>query len=131
MDIYFFCIFVAEMKRAANIFFSFIMLTMILLGTAGVSLEKCSCTGKISLALPMDNTCCPGEGNCMTVKSMQLSDYMPTVVASLDVPVLPVLFSLFSPQTLTAETVSLHLLESHSAQAPPGALAHTVDVLRV
>ena len=68
------------------------MLTMILLGTAGVSVEKCSCTGKISLALPTENNCCPEEGDCMTLKSMQLSDYVPTITASLDMPEQPVLF---------------------------------------
>lgn len=107
------------------------MLTMILLGTAGVSVEKCSCTGKISLALPTENNCCPEEGDCMTLKSMQLSDYVPTITASLDMPEQPVLFPVIPPIIPTSEAATGRQLESHCAQAPPGELAHTVSVLRV
>ena len=82
------------------------MLTMILLGTAGVSVEKCSCTGKISLALPTENNCCPEEGDCMTLKSMQLSDYVPTITASLDMPEQPVLFPVIPPIIPTSEAAT-------------------------
>lgn len=104
---------------------------MILLGTSGVSVEKCSCTGKISLALPTGDDCCPGEGNCMTIKSMQLSDYMPTMTASVDLPVLPVLFSVFPPVVPTFYSDYSGYSHNSSAQAPPGGLAQTIDVLRV
>ena len=119
------------MKRATNTLFSVIMLTMILLGTSGVSLEKCSCTGKISLVLPTGDDCCPDEGDCMTLKSMQLSDYIPTMTAGLDIPVLPVLFTRFSDINPTLSHPMGELLESHCAKAPPEALAHTVTVMRV
>ena len=120
------------MKHATNILVSAIMLTMMLLGAAGVSVEKCSCTGKISLVLPTESDCCPDEGNCMTVKSMQLSDYMPTATASLDLPVQPVLFAVFPPVVPSISFGHSSLcLYSHCAQDPPGELAHTVDVLRV
>lgn len=107
------------------------MLTMILLGTSGVAIEKCSCTGKVSIALPMDDGCCPEESDCMTVKSMQLSDYMPTMTANLDMPMMPVLFALFPTMAPTLAVPMGELLESHSAKTPPGALAHSVAVLRV
>jgi hypothetical protein len=127
-----FCIFAPEMKRATNIFFSVIMLTMILLGTSGVSLEKCSCTGKISLALPTDGTCCPDEGSCMTVKSMQLSDYVPTMTASLDLPVLPVLFAVIPPTAPVALSGHSTLCPyNRCSETPPGGLAQTVAVMRV
>ena len=126
-----FRIFATDMKRATNIFLSVIMLTMILLGTSGVSLEKCSCTGKISLALPTDGTCCPDEGGCMTVKSMQLSDYVPTMTASLDLPVLPVLFAVIPPTAPTIDSDYSGYSYYSSALAPPGGLAQTVAVLRV
>jgi len=120
-----------EMRHALNTFVSAIMLTMILLGTSGVSLEKCSCTGKISLVLLTEGDCCPDEGGCMTVKSMQLSDYMPTMNASLDIPMQPVLFPVIPPTATTSTATTEWQLESHCAQAPPGELAHTVSVLRV
>ena len=120
------------MKRATNIVFSAILLTMILLGISGVSVEKCSCTGKVSLVLPMDEGCCPGEGDCMTVKSMQLSDYMPTTAANLDMPVMPMLFAVFPsvvPAFLNGHSTLCPYV--HCAEAPPGDLAQTVAVLRV
>lgn len=120
------------MKRATNIVFSAILLTMILLGTSGVSVEKCSCTGKVSLVLPMDDGCCPGEGGCMTVKSMELSDYMPTTAASLDMPMQPVLFPVFPsevPAFLNGHSTLCPYI--HCTEDPPGDLAQTVTVLRV
>ena len=118
------------MRRATNIFLSVIMLTMMLLGTSGVSVEKCSCTGKVSLVLPMEGGCCPGEGGCMTLKSMQLSDYMPTVTASLDLPVMPMLFAVIPPE-LSASYFSIFNSQFSICKAPPGGLAQTVAVLRV
>lgn len=68
----------------------------------------------------------------MTMKSMHLSDYMPTTTAYIDLPVQPVLFAVFPPVVPTA-------LRGHSTlfpykqcdPFPPGELAHTIDVLRV
>lgn len=95
-------------------------------------MEKCSCTGKISLALPTEGDCCPDEPDCMTVKSMQLSDYMPTMTASLDLPVQPVLYEVFSlvapsPTPLPAGKGRL----THCAETPPDEMAQTIAVLRV
>lgn len=126
-----FCIFACGMKRVTNIFFSSIMLAMMLLGVSGLSVEKCSCTGKISLALPTEGDCCPDEGGCMTLKSMQLSDYVPTMTASVDMPMPPMLFPVFPSVIHNSATTAVWRLVSHCALAPPGALAHTVDVLRV
>ena len=120
------------MRRATNIFLSVIMLTMMLLGTTGVSVEKCSCTGKVSLVLPMENGCCPDEGGCMTLKSMQLSDYMPTMTASLDLPVMPMLFAVIPPTAPVALSGHNTLCPyNHCSETPPGGLAQTVAVLRV
>ena len=67
----------------------------------------------------------------MTVKSMQLSDYMPTMTASLEIPLQPVLFPVFPPVVLTPADTAEWQLESHCAQAPPGNLANTITILRV
>lgn len=107
------------------------MLTMMLLGVTGVSVEKCSCTGRVTLAIPVDDGCCSGEGDCMMVKSMQLSDYVPTAMVSLDVPVQPVLFTVIPPQVPVLATSVGKGLASHSLKAPPGELSTSVVVLRV
>lgn len=119
------------MKRATDIVISNILLILILLGTAGVSVERCSCTGNISLVLVTEGECCPDEGSCMTVKSMQLSDYVPTMTASLDMPLQPVLFPVFPPISPAPSVLHTCQTDAHSANAPPEALAHTVTVLRV
>lgn len=123
------CIFAVGMKRVTNIIMSSIVLTLMLLGTAGVSVERCSCTGKISLALPTEGGCCPDEGGCMTLKSMQLSDYMPTTMASLDMPVQLMLFSVEPVETDGDRWERVRM--DRYGWDPPEALAHTVTVLRV
>ena len=119
------------MKRATNIFLSAIMLTLMLLGVSGVSMEKCSCTGRIALTIPVDMGCCPGENGCMTVKTIQLSDYVPSVTAHVDVPLQPFLFPLFTSYSFDSQTPAIRHMGSPSAAAPPGGKASTVTVLRV
>ena len=119
------------MKRATNIFLSIIMLTLMLLGVSGVSVEKCSCTGRIMLTIPTDAGCCPGENGCMTVKTIHLSDYVPSVTAHVDMPLKPFLFPLFTSYNIESQTPAIRHLGSPNAAAPPGGKASTVTVLRV
>lgn len=119
------------MRHSANILTSTFILILLLMGIAGVSVEKCSCTGRITLTLPIHQDCCPDESDCMTVKSMQLSDYVPTTTASLEMPVQTALFPIFPPVVMGPTLAAEWQLESHCDQAPPGTLAHTVTVLRV
>ena len=119
------------MKRVANILLSSIALILIFFSVTGISVEKCSCTGKVSLTMHADRSCCPDENDCMTVRTMQLSDYMPTATASLDLPHQPVLFTMFTHLAPVQSTLPQWQQESLFAEAPPGALAHTVTVLRV
>ena len=110
------------MKRFANILISSIVLTLMLFSVAGLSVEKCSCTGRVVLTMHVDKDCCPGENGCMTVKSMQLSDYLPTATA------------LFLRESTTVPTVYGDYGDHGycgSALAPPGGTAQTVAVLRV
>lgn len=113
------------MKRVANILLFSITLTLMLFGVMGVSVEKCSCTGKISLTMHAERSCCPDEDDCMTVRTMQLSDYLPTTTASLDLPHQPVLFALFPRLAPVQTTLPEWQQDSLFAEAPPGALAHT------
>ena len=94
-------------------------------------MEKCSCTGRVSLAIATNMGCCPGENGCMTVKTIHLSDYMPTMTAHVDMPVQPCLFSLFTPYTPEPQANASWHQGALYAEAPPGNLATTVTVLRV
>lgn len=119
------------MKRATNIFLSTIMLSLMLLGASGVAVEKCSCTGRIALTIPVDTGCCPGENGCMTVKTIHLSDYVPSVTAHVDMPLQPFLFPLFTSYNIESQTPAIRPAGSPNAAAPPGGKASTVTVLRV
>ena len=119
------------MKRAVNIFLSTVMLILMLFGASGVSVEKCSCTGRIMLTIPTDAGCCPGENGCMTLKTIHLSDYVPSVTAHVDMPLQPFLFPLFTSYNIESLTPAIRHLGSPCAAAPPGGKASTVTVLRV
>ncbi len=118
------------MKRVLNIIPTGIMLILMLMWVSGVSVEKCSCTGRISLAMATDRGCCPDEGGCMTLKSMQLSEYQPATTAIPHVPVLPVMFTAFCSLQPVA-TVAVWRPGIHCAETPPGPRPATVTVLRV
>lgn len=119
------------MKHKTNIFVSTIMLTLMLFGASGVSVEKCSCTGRVMLTIPADMGCCPGENGCMTVKTIHLSDYVPSMTAHVDMPLQPFMFSLFSSYNYESQTPAIRHMGSPNAAAPPGCTANTVTVLRV
>ena len=119
------------MKRFSNIAIASIVLTLILFGTSGLSLEKCSCTGQVSVVMAVDKDCCQGESSCMVVKTMHFSDYMPTAITHLDLPFQPLLFTLFSSDTAVFLPIMMQRREFHGVHASPGGLATTVAVLRV
>lgn len=120
------------MKRITNILFSTILLVLIFFGTLGVAVEKCSCTGRISLTIQTSEGCCDGESGCMVVKAMQLSDYVPTSAVDAKVPLPPMLFLVFPTISQNADVARWRWqLDSHCAKDPPGVLAHSVAVLRV
>ena len=119
------------MKQAVNTCISAIMLMLILLGAAGVSVEKCSCTGRISMVLAKADSCCPAKSSCMTVKSMHLSNYLPSPSVTLDMPQLPLLTFSVPPAVPAPSAIRLVAADCHRSQAPPGSLATTVAVLRV
>ena len=122
------------MKRIASIVISFTVLILLLFGTGGLSLMKCSCTGKVTLLLPTEGNCCPQERSCMTVKVWKVSDATPTlqktvcdseVIMAHPVAVLPsfVFQDIFSHLTQRP----MPLIDSR----PPGRTCTSVEVLRV
>lgn len=119
------------MKKATTIFLYSVLLTMVLFCTPGVSVGRCSCTGEVSLYTADEGDCCPDESDCMTIQTLQLSDYMPTTAAAPDLPVFPTMFAVF-PFNPSFKVFPIIVPENTCrAEAPPGALAHTVTVLRV
>ena len=117
------------MKRILNISFSSILLILMLLGTAGVSVEKCSCSGKLKLRMLADAGCCPTEGNCMVVKTLALADYIPTTADAVDAPAQPILFQIIPNIVL----LQLPVLESswHGGgfTDSSGPVGNTIEVL--
>lgn len=63
------------MKVFSKIAITFTVLILLMFGTGGVGFAKCSCSGKISLMIPMDKGCCPMESGCMTISVAHFSDY--------------------------------------------------------
>lgn len=62
------------MRIVANISITLTTLILLVFGAGGVSVTKCACSGKTSLLTMSDAGCCPSEGGCMSVTSVQLSD---------------------------------------------------------
>ena len=63
------------MKLPSKISIVFTLLILLVFGTGGIGIAKCECSGKTSLMLPMERSCCPTESGCMTIKVAQISDY--------------------------------------------------------
>lgn len=121
----------SKMRRFANITIAIIALVLMLLSTSGIMVERCSCTGNISLALPSADACCGDESDCMTQVSLQLPECLPVAVTHVEAPQQTLSFvgipSFMHVPFLSRwiETVDVR------AGAPPGALVHKVEVLRV
>ena len=87
------------MKRLANILTTVTVLVLLTFCGGGIGVVKCACSGKVSLLLPDRHGCCPTEGDCMTVTTLQVSDShlsdgvdmprtMPITLPSFEIPVL-------------------------------------------
>ncbi|MBO4306909.1 MAG: hypothetical protein J5848_01185 [Bacteroidales bacterium] len=61
------------MKHFSYISIAFTTLILLVFGSGGVGIEKCACSGKISIANPLSEDCCPNESGCMMVTVVQLS----------------------------------------------------------
>ena len=86
----FFVLLHSEMKTFSKIIISLTVLILLMFGTGGVCIAKCNCSGKTSLVLPLERSCCPSEGDCMTITVAQISDYeAPTFDDTLPGPPFP------------------------------------------
>ena len=63
------------MKTLSKIAIALTVLILLVFGTGGVGFAKCSCSGKISLTIPLEQGCCPRESGCMTISVAHFSDY--------------------------------------------------------
>jgi hypothetical protein len=72
---FFFVLLHSEMKTFSKIIISLTVLILLMFGTGGVCIAKCNCSGKTSLVLPLERSCCPTDGDCMTITVAQISDY--------------------------------------------------------
>ena len=61
------------MKRICNIFTTVTVLVLLTFGGSGIGVVQCACSGKVSCLLPDSHGCCPSEGDCMTVTTLQVS----------------------------------------------------------
>lgn len=118
------------MKRVLDISLSSILLILMLLGTAGVSVEKCSCSGKLTLRMLSDAGCCPTEGNCMVVKTLALADYIPTTVDAVDIPAQPVLFQIIPDIVLLQSPALESSCYCGGFTDSSGPVGTTIEILR-
>ena len=119
------------MRQAYNILISSILLVIILFKLIGLSVERCSCTGETRLVVVVEKGCCESEKDCMTLKTMQVSDYIPTDDIHLNLPFLPLLFPLFHHNSFDVCPVTVLHHEQSYAGMPGGMPPETVTVLRV
>ena len=117
------------MKRLANISITFTTLILLILGSGGISVERCACSGKTHFLTLGEPNCCPTEGTCMTVTSAHLSDS--SLPDHIDLPQLsPIIIHTAEWQTLLCSIIHTDSGLLSSAGYPPPRFSLTT-VLRV
>ena len=108
------------MKRWANILTTATALIVLTFCGGGVSFSRCNCSGEISLMLPGDKDCCPTEGSCMSVTTLQVSDCNST--ASVDLSHIPafLIFMEELPTWVYPITNTAKISHHQTDIAPPG-----------
>ena len=61
------------MRLFSNIIITITTLILLVFGAGGVGVLKCACSGKTSLLMPLEQSCCPVNSDCMSVTVVQLS----------------------------------------------------------
>ena len=107
------------MRPLAKISITITTLILLTFGVSGISMVRCNCSGKVSLVLPLDSTCCPSEGSCMTVTTVELSDSdLPTHLEAPQLPPAMMESSGWLPVEFT-ETLRYSALRTISGYSPP------------
>lgn len=102
------------------------MLILIVFGSSGVGIVKCSCSGKISMANPVSHKCCPTESDCMTVTVVHFSTG--EMQHCVDIPHLyPMMLSLdYDNSELLQSIYSPTCNKPYFQSSPPGHIDKTV-----
>lgn len=117
------------MKTIANIALTVLTTLLLTVGSSGIVVEHCNCSGRTWMVVIPDDDCCNGENNCMSFNILQmLEDNLiePTPFDNQHIVHTPVAIVLpqltianFSSQTTTCNT--------NRYSPPPGNLnRHTV-----
>ena len=114
------------MKRRANILITVTALIVLTFCGGGISLSRCDCSGKISLMLPGDKDCCPTEGSCMSVTTLQVSDC--NLTASVDLSHVPAVLTFVAEPPTWVYPITNTTKNSHHRTdiAPPGVVQSMV-----
>ena len=118
------------MRRWLNILPVVAAVAVLAVGGGGLSLMRCSCSGKVSLAGGSD--CCPSESGCMAFSTLRLSDSAPTAQCVPPVPaefVVGCWLSAVGGQAFCHSSNQTFLQSPFEAFAPPG--VETSMVMRV
>ena len=108
------------MKRLENIVTAVTLLVLLTFCGGGIGLVKCACSGKVSFLLPDRHGCCPTEGGCMTVTTLQVSDS--NLSDGVDMPrTMPVALPAFEfPERSCKDIRSAAVATCPADMAPPG-----------
>lgn len=119
------------MRFVANIAITFTTLILLTFGAGGISVMKCACSGKTTFLTMSNVDCCPTEGNCMSVTTVELSDSsLPDHVDAPELmPVTVEITTLHAP--LSAPHSPIFALHSSLSQGYPPPRLSLTTVLRV
>ncbi len=119
------------MKVLSKIAISFTVLILLMFGTGGIGVAKCSCTGKTTLVLPIERGCCPMESDCMSITVAHISDFEVQHLTDTPQPVVIPRFQVFGHSDILIDRLTkIHESKALDNPPPPTDIVGTI-VLRV
>ncbi len=116
------------MKSVSSIIISATTLILLIFGAGGIGYSKCSCSGKTSLLIPLDDDCCPSESGCMSITVMHFS--ASEMQDNLDTPQPhPVMVTVAQVVPQATKMTEKKLLPGMTSWTPPPNLAQTLPLL--